>query len=127
MFQLARQRCLRRSGQLQMMGKSLKELLDEFPEDEREEILAETARLSAEYRALLEAARMAKRGGLQLSELRQLVETGCGKLRLVVEFAGQEPVELADIDDTAENREHRAVHRQKNQERKMALKSVRRR
>ena len=108
------------------MGKSLKELLDEFPAEEREEILAETARLSAEYRALLETARMAKRGGLRLSELREHVETCGGKLRLVIEFPGQEPVDLADIDDKAENRELRAVYRQENQERKVALKSFRR-
>lgn len=91
------------------MSKSLKELLDEFPEEEREEILAETARLSAEYRALLETARMAKRGGLRLSELREHVETSGGKLRLVIEFPGQEPVDLAEIDDTAENRELRGI------------------
>lgn len=69
---------------------------------------------------------MAKRGGLRLSELRQHVETGGGVLRLVVEFPGQEPVDLADIDDTAENLEPRAVSREENQWRKMVLKSVRR-
>ena len=91
------------------MGKSLKDLLDEFPESEREEILAETARLSAEYRALLEIVRMTKSGGLRLSELREHVETNGGKLRLVVEFPGQEPVDLADIDDTADSCERRDV------------------
>ena len=65
---------------------------------------------------------MAKRGGLRLSELREHVETNGGKLRLVVKFLEQEPVDLADIDDTAEPRELSAVYRQDSKA-KMALKS----
>lgn len=84
------------------MGRTLEEVLDDLPEADRAEILAKAECLSNEYRALLAAARMARRGGSWLSELREHVEAGGGKLSLVVEFPGQEPVNLAEIGDTSE-------------------------
>ena len=85
------------------MGRTLEEVLEDLPEAERAEILARADSLDGEYRELLAAARMARRGGQWLSELRGHVEAGGGKLSLLVEFPGQEPVNLADIGDTADS------------------------
>ena len=81
------------------MSDALEELLGELPEARRNRVLAETNRLCAAYRALLEAARMAKREGLPLSDLRDHVEDNGGKLSVVVEFPGLDPVDLVDVDD----------------------------
>ena len=89
----------------EMMGRTLEEVLEDLPEADRAEILARADCLDREYRELLAAARMARRGGRWLSELREHVEAGGGKLRLLVEFPGQEPVNLADIGDTADSLE----------------------
>ena len=84
------------------MGRALEEVLDDLPEADRAEILAKAECLINEYRALLAAARMARRGGSWLSELREYVEAGGGKLNLMMDFPGQEPVNLAEICDASE-------------------------
>ena len=95
------------------MGRTLEEVLDDLPEADRTEILAKAECLSNEYRALLAAARMARRGGSWLSELHEHVEAGGGKLSLMVEFPGQELVNLAEIGDASEYFEDSAPHNAK--------------
>ena len=81
------------------MSDAHEELLRELPEARRNLVLAETDRLCAAYRTLLEAARMAKRVGLPLSDLRDHVEGNGGKLSIVEKFPELEPVDLDDVDD----------------------------
>jgi transcriptional regulator with XRE-family HTH domain len=107
-----------------MMGVSLNDKLKQLPEDRRARILAEADRLHAEYLTLQELrkakrltqaqlaealgirqatiAQMEKRSDLMLSTLRSYVEAMGGKLRLTVEFPGQEPVALEGLGDTEE-------------------------
>ena len=107
-----------------MMGKSLKEKLDALPEARRDRILAEAARLRAEYLTLQELrkakkltqtqlaeildirqaaiAQMEKQNDLMLSILRSHVEAMGGKLSLTVEFPDRAPVSLEGFGDTEE-------------------------
>lgn len=99
------------------MSDALEELLGELPEARRNLVISETDRLSAAFRTLLEAAGMAKRAGLPLSDLRDHVEGNGGKLSVVVGFPGLEPVDLDDVDDVDGSNVSRAERENQDTER----------
>jgi DNA-binding XRE family transcriptional regulator len=98
------------------MATSLKKKLSQLAPERRARIEAETQRLHAEYRTLGQlrkaqeltqeqlartlgirqatVAQMEKRSDLMLSTLRSYIEAMGGKLSLVVEFPGGDPVVL---------------------------------
>ena len=101
------------------MSRTLNEMIAGLPSDQQREVEAQAARLIEEETTLRElrkahaltqqrmaealhisqdgVSRIEKRSDFLLSTLRSYIEAMGGKLRLVAEFPGRDPVTLADF------------------------------
>jgi DNA-binding XRE family transcriptional regulator len=104
------------------MARTLKEVIESLPLDERREVEAQAAKLIDEEMTLRDlrkareltqeriaealhisqdgVSRIEKRSDFLLSTLRSYVEAMGGELRLVVEFPNREPVVLRGLDES---------------------------
>lgn len=94
------------------MARTLKEVIDSLPLDERQEVEARAAWLIAEETRLRDL----------MHELRSHFEPMGGKLRVTVEFPNRRPMEMTDPDDIVA--EETAIRRDRPKSRSWRFRSI---